>query len=55
MKARGKKLKRKRAPGMSFGELIRKLWQPELEEIKPKVASKKPRKLASKGKRVRKG
>jgi hypothetical protein len=51
----GKKVRRKRHPGMSFGELIRKLWQPELEEIKPKVASKKPRKLASKGKRVRKG
>jgi hypothetical protein len=40
MKARGKKLKRpnrKRGVGMSFGELVRKLWQPEPEELEPEV------------------
>jgi hypothetical protein len=55
MKARGKKLKRKRGPGMSFGELIRKLWQPEPEGLDPKVVTKKQRKSAGKGKRVRNG
>jgi hypothetical protein len=54
MKAREKKLERKRGPGMSFGELVRKLWQPELEEPKPKVATEKRRKSAAKGKRIRK-
>jgi hypothetical protein len=54
MKARGKKLKRKRSPGMSFGELVRKLWQPEPEGLEPKVALEKPRKSAVKGKRKRK-
>jgi hypothetical protein len=29
MKVRGEKLKRKRRPSKSFGELIQKLWQPE--------------------------
>jgi hypothetical protein len=54
MKARGKKLKRKRGPGMSFGELVWKLWQPEPEGLEPKVAPEKRRKSAVKGKRKRK-
>ena len=54
MKARGKKLKRKRGPSMSFGELVRKLWEPEPEGVEPKVATGKQRKPAGKGKRVRK-
>jgi hypothetical protein len=53
MKARGKKLKRKRGPSMSFGELIRKLWQPEPEELEPKVALEKQKKPATKNKRIR--
>jgi hypothetical protein len=44
MKARGKTLKRKRGPRMSFGDLVRKLWQPEPEELEPKVAPGKLRK-----------
>jgi hypothetical protein len=60
MNAPGKKLKskrkrRKRAPGMSFGELVRKLWQPEAEELVPKVTTGKLSKPAGKGKRIRKG
>jgi hypothetical protein len=54
MKARVKKLKRKRGAGMSFGELIRKLWQPESEELEPKVAPEKQRKPAAKSNRIRK-
>jgi hypothetical protein len=57
MKARGKKLKRtkrKRSPGMSFGELVRKLWDPEPEGVEPKVATEKQRKPGAKGKRGRK-
>jgi hypothetical protein len=54
MKPRGKKLKRKRGPSMSFGELMRKLWQPESEELEPKVASEKKRKSAGKGRPIRK-
>jgi hypothetical protein len=53
MKARGKKLKRRRGPGMSFGEPVRKLWQPEPEQLEPKVAPEKRRTLAVKGKRKR--
>ena len=55
MKARGKKLKGKRGPKMSFGELVRMLLQPEPGELEPKVATEKQRKPAAKGKRVRKG
>ena len=55
MKARGKKLKGKRGPKMSFGELIRKLLQPEPEEVEQTVATQEQRKPAAKGKRVRKG
>jgi hypothetical protein len=54
MKARGKKLKRKRGPRMTFGKLVQKLWQPEAEGIEPKVATKKLKKPAGKGKRGRK-
>jgi hypothetical protein len=54
MTARGKKLKRKRGTGMPFGELMQKLWQPELEGLEPKVATGKRRKPAGKGKRIRK-
>jgi hypothetical protein len=54
MKPRGKKLKRKRGRGMSFGELVRKLWQPEPAGLEPKVAPEKRRKSAVKGKRKRK-
>jgi len=60
MKTRGKKAKRKcgassaSSAGMSFGELVQKLWQPEPEELEPKVATGKQRKSAAKGKRIRK-
>jgi hypothetical protein len=54
MKARGKKLKRKRGAGVSFGELIRKLWQPEPEGLEPKAAPEKKRESAAKGRRIRK-
>jgi hypothetical protein len=54
MKARGKKLKRKRGPRMTFGELVQKLWQPEPEGLEPKVAKAKHKKSAGKSKRVRK-
>ena len=52
MKARGKKLKRKRGPSMTFGELVRKLWQPEAEGLEPEVVTGKQRKPAGKSKRV---
>jgi hypothetical protein len=55
MKARGKKLKRKRGAGVSFGELIRKLWQPKPEGLESKAAPEKKRKSAAKGRRVRRG
>jgi hypothetical protein len=54
MKARGNKLIRKRRAGTPFGELIQKLWQTEPERLEPKVATKKQRKPAAKGKRIRK-
>jgi hypothetical protein len=59
MNAPGKKLKSKRkklrrGPSMSFGELVRKLWQPESEELEPEVKPGKLRKQAAKGKRIRK-
>jgi len=54
MKARGKKLKRKRGPRMTFGELVQKLWQPEPEGLEPKVATGKQRKSAAKAKSKRK-
>jgi hypothetical protein len=54
MKARKKKVKRKRRPTTSFGELVRKLWQPETERLEPKVGPKKQGKPAAKGKRSRK-
>jgi hypothetical protein len=54
MKARGKKLKRKRGARMTFGELVQKLWQPESEKPEPKVAKSEQKKPAAKGKRIRK-
>jgi hypothetical protein len=54
MKAHGKKLKRKRGPRITFGELVRKLWQPESEELEQQVANAKQKKPAAKGKRIRK-
>jgi hypothetical protein len=57
MKARGKKLKRtkrKRGVGMSFGELVRKLWQPEPDGLEPKVSTGKQTIAATKRKRARK-
>jgi hypothetical protein len=54
MKARGKNLKRKRGPGMSFGELVRKLWQPESEELEQQAAKAKQKKSAAKRKRIEK-
>jgi hypothetical protein len=53
MKVRGKKLKRKRRFSKSFGELIRKLWQPEPEELEQPVGKTKLKRLA-KAKRIRK-
>jgi hypothetical protein len=54
MKARGKKVKRKRGPSLSFGELVRKLWQPEPEGLEAKVAAGSRESPVGKGKRVRK-
>jgi hypothetical protein len=54
MKAREKTLKRKRGPVMSFGELIRKLWETGPEELEPKAALVKRSKSAGKGRRGRK-
>jgi hypothetical protein len=45
-----KKLRRKRGQSMSFGELVRKLWQPEPEGLEPNVEIKKKRKPATKSK-----
>jgi hypothetical protein len=50
MKARGKKLKRRRGPSMTFGELVQKLWQPEPEVLEPKVTAANQRKSAAKRK-----
>ena len=50
MKARGKKLKRKRG----VAELIRKLWQPEPEGLEPKVTTAMQKIPATKRKRARK-
>jgi hypothetical protein len=55
MKTRGKKVKRERAPGMAFGELVRKLWQVEPEGTEPKATMEKLRKPAAKRKRIRRG
>jgi hypothetical protein len=54
MNTGGRKLKRKRTPSKSFGELVRKLLQPESEELGPKIATKTQRKTAAEGKRGRK-
>jgi hypothetical protein len=54
MKAPGKKFKRKRDPGMSFGELVRRLWQPESEDPEPKVARANKKQSAAKHGRIRK-
>jgi hypothetical protein len=51
---KGKRKKRKRGPSMSFGELVQKLWQPESDELEPKVATEKLRTPAGKSKRSRK-
>jgi hypothetical protein len=48
MNAPGEKLKRKRGPRMTFGELVQKFWQLELEALEPKAAQKKQRKPAGK-------
>jgi hypothetical protein len=48
MTARGKTFKRKRRPSMSFGELVRKLWQPDSEELEPKVVEVKQNSPAEK-------
>jgi len=53
MKARGTKVKRKPASSKSFGELIQKLWQPEPEELEPKIADAKQKKPDAKRKRIR--
>jgi hypothetical protein len=54
MKARRKKLQRLRGRGvgMSFGELVRKLWQPEPAEGQPKVETGKQKLPARKRKRI---
>ena len=54
MKAPIKKIKRKRDPGMSFGELVRRLWQPESEEPEPKAARATKKQSAGTPARVRK-
>jgi len=54
MKKRGRKVKRKGGGGMSFGELIRKLWQPEPEGLEPKVTTAMQKAPATKRKRARK-
>ena len=54
VKARGKKSKRKRGRSMSFSELVQKLWQPESEELEPKVDQEKKKERARKHRRIRK-
>lgn len=54
MKVRGETPKRKRRSSKSFGELIRKLWQPEPKELEQPVGKTKQKKLAAKAKRIRK-
>jgi hypothetical protein len=54
MKAPGKRFKRKRDPGMSFAELVQRLWQPESEELEPKIAHAGKTKPAGKQGRIRK-
>jgi hypothetical protein len=54
MKARRKRLNRERGSGMSFGELVRKLWQPEPEGLGRKAPPEKQQKSATEGKRKRK-
>jgi hypothetical protein len=48
------KKKRKRDPGISFGELVQRLWQPESEEPEPKAATAKKKQSAGTPTRVRK-
>jgi hypothetical protein len=50
MRAPRKRFERKRDPGMSFRELVQRLWQPESEEPEPKAARAKKKQSA--GKRV---
>jgi hypothetical protein len=54
MKAPIKKIKRKRDPDMSFGELVQRLWQPEPEEPEPKAARGKKKQSAGIHSRIRK-
>lgn len=54
MKAPIKKFKRKRDPGMSFGELVQRLWQPESEEPEPKAARAKKKQSAGTPAQIRK-
>jgi hypothetical protein len=42
------------AAGTSFGELVLKLWQPQPEEVGPKIAAENQKMPAAKGKRDRK-
>ncbi len=54
MKATRKKLKQKRDPGMLFGELVQRLWQPESKEPEPKSARAKKNKSIRNHERIRK-
>ena len=52
MKARRKKVTRKCGTGMSFGELVRKLWQLESDVIEPTVVTATQRQSTARAKRV---
>jgi hypothetical protein len=54
MKVRRKKLKRKRGSSMSFGDLVRELWQPESAALEPKLGKAEKKTPAGKSRRGRK-
>jgi predicted CopG family antitoxin len=51
MKVRGEKLKRRRRPSKSFGELIRRLLQPKPEELEKPLGKAKQKRPSAKAKR----
>jgi hypothetical protein len=54
MRAPRKRFKQKRDPGLSFGELVQRLWQPESEEPEPKAARATKKQSAGTPARIRK-
>jgi hypothetical protein len=55
MKPGGKRIRRRRAAGMSFGELVQKLREPTPQKPEPKVATEKLKKSPAKGRHIRMG